>query len=346
MVRELKKIVDIKGINTPATGTRVTVSVGEEGLSSWIDLDNLSFGLQQILILLVAVITAEPDQTICIEEPEMNIHSSSQKMIFSLMRSIEGNRNQFFLTTHSSIFTDVADDVSTYLITKTRGRSTSTPIDHKSDLSLIKQQLGIRNSDIYGSDYVLFVEGDSEYTFFDIILPAMNYRNLGREVRLFNLEGQGNVKRLEQFLIYLREFDTTAFVIMDWNKEIHDDLHDFERRGLLKQNHCKVWQKDFEDLFQSELIVEAMRNLSKAKGFVFNMDVSRLNDERKVKNVAKILKDHMWSENKIDFDKVDLARELANLIVDDIHSKKTRNESDVEKQIREIMVLTSNTRQI
>ena len=71
--------------------------------------------------------------------------------------------------------------------------------------------------------------------------------------------------------------------------EILDDLHDFERRGLLKQNHWKMWQKDFEDLFQSELIVEAMRNLSEAKGFVFNMDVSRLNDERKVKNVLKII---------------------------------------------------------
>jgi predicted ATPase len=41
----------------------------------------MSYGLQQILILLVAIITAEPNEIICIEEPEMNLHSSSQKKI-------------------------------------------------------------------------------------------------------------------------------------------------------------------------------------------------------------------------------------------------------------------------
>ena len=45
----------------------------------------------------------------------------------------------------------------------------------------------------------------------------------------------------------------------------------------------------------------------------------------------------MWSENKIDFDKVGLARELANLIVNDIHSEKNREETNVEKEIKKIM---------
>jgi predicted ATP-dependent endonuclease of OLD family len=334
---ELKKIVDIKDITTPAAGTDVTVSVSEEGLTSWIDLDNLSFGLQQILILLVAIITAEQGQTICIEEPEMNIHSSSQKMIFNLMRSINEDRNQFFLTTHSSIFTDVADDVSTYLITKTRGCSTSMLIEQRSDIRLIKQQLGIRNSDIYGSDCVLFVEGDSEETFFSIIFPAMKYMNLGKEVRLCNLEGQGKVKKLRLFLSYLKEFDTKAFIVMDQNEEIHDDLEDFVKEGLLRENHWIMWSKDFEDLFESEMIVAAMKNLSQAKQFAFNMDVSTLDNERQGKRMARILQEYMYSTNKRDFIKVDLARELANRIVRDIHSEKDREESNVEKEIKKIM---------
>jgi predicted ATP-dependent endonuclease of OLD family len=150
--KELKRIVGIKNITTPAVGPRITVSVSEEGLASRMDLENMSFGLQQILILRVVLITAEPDQTICIEEPEMNIHSSAQKMVFDLIRSRKGYKNQFFLTTHSSIFTAVAEDVNTFLINRTKVGSTSLPIEDRSDLSLIKQQLGIRNSDIYGSD--------------------------------------------------------------------------------------------------------------------------------------------------------------------------------------------------
>jgi hypothetical protein len=53
---------------------------------------------------------------------------------------------------------------------------------------------------------VLYVEGDSEYTFFPMIFQAMGYTNLGKEVRLCNLEGQGKVKKLRLFLSYLKEF--------------------------------------------------------------------------------------------------------------------------------------------
>ena len=193
-------------------------------------------------------------------------------------------------------------------------------IEQTSDLSLIKQQLGIRNSDIYGSDCVLFVEGDSEYTFFPMIFQAMGYTNLGKEVRLYNLEGQGKVKKLRLFLSYLKEFDTKAFIVMDQNKEIREDLRDFVKEGLLKENHWIMWPKDFEDLFESEMIVAAMKNLSHAKQFAFNMDVCTLDNERQRKRVTRILQGYMHSENNIDFIKVDLARELANRIVHDIHS--------------------------
>lgn len=96
----------------------------------------MNYGLQQTLILSVAIITAEANQTICIEEPELNLHSNSQKKLFDLMRSKKNN--QFFLTTHSSIFTDVEYDVATYLINKMKIGSASKRIEARSDLILIK----------------------------------------------------------------------------------------------------------------------------------------------------------------------------------------------------------------
>ncbi|MFZ0511425.1 MAG: AAA family ATPase [Candidatus Nitrosopolaris sp.] len=160
--RELKRIVKVRNLTTAPAGTNVTVNMTEAGLSSNIDLQNMSYGSHQTLILLVAIITAEPNETICIEEPEMNLHSSYQKKLFDLMRATKENDNQFFLTTHSSIFSGVESDVATYLISKTKKGSVTTPIEVKSGLTLIKEQLGIRNSDMYGDDYVIFVEGDSD----------------------------------------------------------------------------------------------------------------------------------------------------------------------------------------
>jgi hypothetical protein len=108
------------------------------------------------------------------------------------------------------------------------------------------------------------------------------------------------------------------------------------KEGLLKDNHWIMWPKDFEDLFESEMIVEAMKNLSQAKQFAFNMDVVTLDKERQEKRVAEILQKYMYSANNIDFNKVDLATELANRIVHDIHSEKHK-ETNVEKEIKKIM---------
>jgi predicted ATP-dependent endonuclease of OLD family len=92
------------------------------------------------------------------------------------------NHNQFFLTTHSSIFTDVESDVATYLISKTKTGSITTPIEVKSDLKLIKEQLGIRNSDMYGDDYVIFVEGDPEDVSFESFFKPFVTRSYERKL--------------------------------------------------------------------------------------------------------------------------------------------------------------------
>ena len=94
------------------------------------------------------------------------------------------------------------EDVATYLITKFGGASKVIPIENKSELKFIKQQLGIRNSDIYGYDYIILLEGDSEETVFDILAPSMGHNQIRKEVRLLNLKGKDNLKKLRHSLLY------------------------------------------------------------------------------------------------------------------------------------------------
>jgi predicted ATPase len=342
--RELKRIGEVKNMATRPVMNNITVSVHEAGLRSNVDLENMSYGLQQTLILLVLIITAESNETICIEEPELNLHSSFQKKVFDMMSSRNENDSQFFLTTHSSIFTAIGNDVTTHLISKIKGASIATPIEVNSDLKLIKEQLGIRNSDIYGDDYVIFVEGDSEYVSFPIIFQALGYTQIGKKIRLSNLKGQGNIKKLRHFLSYLNEFGTKIFVVMDQNEEIHKKLKDFVREKLLQEDHYMMWPRNLEDLFDSEAIIRAMKRLSQDQKFTFSMTVANLEDQRKRKrkSVVAILKEYMDLENNPDFNKVDLAQQLANMIVHEIHSGKEREQTSIEKHIHEIMKVVLN----
>ncbi len=180
----------------------------EKGLNSPLSFSSLSYGTQQILHILILIEEAKAGETLCIEEPENNLHSHVQRKLFKrIIEKAKDNDLQFFITTHSPIFTKLDQDSMTYLVSRDKGFSKVMPIENKSDLKLIKQQLGISNSDIYGDDSLLCVEGDSEEIALPIILQALGYEQLERSVRLYNLKGKDNVKNLEILLGYLKDWE-------------------------------------------------------------------------------------------------------------------------------------------
>lgn len=345
IMNQLPSIVTgITEVTAPPVGSNVTIRMEEEGLTSQIDLVNMSIGLQQTLILLIAMETAQPNQTICIEEPEMNIHSTSQKVLFDLMRK-KAEHNQFFITTHSSIFTAIGEDAATYLVTKVNGKSQAIPIVENNDLKLIKQQLGIRNSDIYGNDYVIFIEGDSEEDALPIIAHVLGYDHFGKSIRIINLEGNGKIVRLKQLLSYLKGSDTVAFLILDGDGDIRKHVDDLVREGLLEKDHVTIWEEgEFEDIFENQRIVDAMNRIAKRDGFTFGITVEQLEKERKSRNVTDILGDYMHNTNKIDLGKRDLARELAYSIVEEIREGNSRKKTRFEETIEKIMQVATATK--
>jgi hypothetical protein len=58
--------------------------------------------------------------------------------------------------------------------------------------------------------------------------------------------------------------------------------------------------------------------------------------------VVAILKEYMHLKNNPDFSKVDLAQELANMIVHEIYSGKEREQTSIEKHIHDIMKVVLN----
>jgi len=328
----------IKSVNLPPIGKDYTVRLDEIGLESQTDFADISTGLHQLMILIVAIEQSKNDQIILIEEPEIHLHASSQKRLFQFIHQ-KSESNQIIITTHSPIFTGVDNSISTHLITRDEGISKITHIDKIEDLKFIKQQLGIRNSDVYGNDYTIFVEGESEEIAFPIVANSVGFDKFGQEVKLVNLKGNSKILKLELFLEYLKNQDTGAFIIADGDGQVSHKVDDFIRRNLIPSEQIKIWKKEFEDTFSVKEIIEAMKDLAKEKSFQFTMTDQELDEGRKSDlKTAKIINDYLNTHDQGNLVKVDLARQLASNIVQDItNNNSDRIQTEFEKEVRKIM---------
>ena len=83
------------------------------------------------------------------------------------------------------------------------------------DLKLIKACLGYRNTDLFGYECVVFIEGYSEDDAFLIIAKALGYDLTNEGIKLINIKGKGAAKKLREYLSYLKDSGVISYVILD-----------------------------------------------------------------------------------------------------------------------------------
>jgi hypothetical protein len=104
-----------------------------------------------------------------------------------------------------------------------------------------------------------------------------------------------DIKKLTQLLHYLKYFDTEPIVMGDGHKEIRDAVEDFTREGLIKGPKYAIVRQngnEFEDLFESNRLVKAMKKVCGSK-LRFELTTEELEAERKSRKAADILEDYM-----------------------------------------------------
>jgi hypothetical protein len=341
--RKLIKLVDrvrrimplITDIISPLSGSNAVLNIREKGLETPTDANNISSGLTQTAILAFGIITRKKNTLITIEEPELHLHASFQRKLFELIQE-ESKNIQFFITSHSTIFTSCTEENCTYLITKPDGASKVIKIQTPKQLRMVKGVLGHRNTDLYGNECAVFIEGESEEVAFPIISESLGIDLTSYGISLVNIKGSGKAKKLEEYLHYLKGSDTTPYIILDGDKKVKEKLQDWEKEGLIQKGNWTVWDKEFEDCFTLELIVEAINDLMKEQGTKFQLTSEQLKKEgKKGKSVVKILK-KIFYENDLTLDKPDLAEKIAHLLAKDLqseHHKPTLPEIEIKKVI-------------
>jgi len=336
---EIVKILPfVEKVLAPLKGNMATVTIKENGLKNLIDLGNISDGIMQVLILVVKILTQRKNTLLMIEEPELHLHASSQRRLFRKIQEIAEKENkQFFITTHSTIFTACNDTTSTFLVVKPEGCTKVIKIRNTEGLRTIKDILGHRNTDLFGYECVVLIEGDSEEIAFPIIAKFMGYDFIEKGIRLINVRGSSRFIKIEEFLKYIKDSGVVAYVIADGNKRVKDKLKDWQREGLLKENHWTIWPMEFEDCFSLDVITRALNEMLKEEGAEIEISKKELQEKMKEgKSVIKVI-EHVLHEKGLSLNKPALAEKIAYIIGEEIKREdheKTEPEKVIEKIIK------------
>ena len=184
--------VDIKKALTPS------LLVETESSDRLIPAVEQGAGTQNFIILALAQYYASGkfprDLIIAFEEPEISLHAGAQRRMWDLITNLSQIiQQQIFVTTHSTIFIDENIE-SIYLVRKIKGETTVTQsIINKEILKI----LGIRGSDYFQSDGLIFVEGLSDYEVYRAWAAA--YKPVSWEGIIFTFIPLGGLNALSDY---------------------------------------------------------------------------------------------------------------------------------------------------
>jgi len=127
-----------------------------------IPLKDSGTGLGQVLAILYVVLISQRPSVIVIDEPQSFLHPGAARKLIEVLRS--NPQHQYIVATHSPSIIS-ASDPKTVTIVRLRSGETSLEqqsTEEASAQSTLLAELGARLSDVFGSDNILWVEGQTE----------------------------------------------------------------------------------------------------------------------------------------------------------------------------------------
>ena len=231
-------------------------------------LSSLGTGYQEIVLIAFVIITT-PARIVCIDEPELHLHPRAQRALLNLISTIEDKR--FFLATHSNHFLDYEiNNKKIYQITNNGKGSVSTEINNSLEITKLIDDLGIRASEIYQTNGIVWVEGPSDRIYVKKWLE-LKYPNLKEGLQFtFQFYGGKVLSHYslndEEFLQYLNllVINKNSFIIIDSDKEGSysiDDLRDTKKRIIAECKTCSMgyWitkGKEIENYLSNRVLFE------------------------------------------------------------------------------------------
>lgn len=170
-------------------GQEIEVTI-ERAFSS--PLWRISASTARIISLAYLLIASPVNQIIILDEPGLYLHPKGERALARKLENLSRN-HQIFLSTHSSRFLIG----HAFIVELRKGWTKINPAQGKKSMKKVAKLLGIRPSDSFGSDVVVFTEGRTDarvYRVFEDKIKENERRSIITRVAYIGVGGWTNIK--------------------------------------------------------------------------------------------------------------------------------------------------------
>lgn len=190
---------------------------------------------------------------------------------------------------------------------------------------------------------ILVVEGYGEYENIPRIAKALGLDFNISAIRIENLKGIGEFKKLERYIDNYHNLQTVVYILLDnenRSRQLKKKIIGIPskygvNRKITKSEYIKIWNKNFEfDNFTDDEIAVSMSKQSQGK---YNFKKKEINFARKGnKKIQDIYKDRVG----FDLNKRELDKDLTNIIIKEIEENNIKILKKKRNIIDEIIKIT------
>jgi len=138
-----------------------------------VPLSESGTGIGQVLAILYVVMTSNRPQVIIIDEPQSFLHPGAARKLVEFLSL--NQQHQFIMATHSPTIIAAADPRTITLVRYEDGQSVVEQLDAKKEkgIQAALAEVGVRLSDSFGADNILWVEGRTEEKCYRLIIEKL-----------------------------------------------------------------------------------------------------------------------------------------------------------------------------
>lgn len=226
----------------------------KKGESKQHEIYNLGDGLQTIIAILFPVFMRRHKETrVFIEEPEVHLHPDWQIKLLNALKQFD--KHQYFISTHSASFINDSES-SIYSIKKENEKSviSFTNLDDKK--AEIIYELGYKPSDLFLTNYILWVEGPSDKIYFNYWIKKLAPElRQGFHFSLMTYYGE-NYKYLmkdgdEFSLTFVKNINQNFGIVLDSDRKNPSEKYPEDKKrikSIFLNNNSFCWLTKFREI--------------------------------------------------------------------------------------------------
>jgi predicted ATPase len=165
-------------------------------------------GIGQVLSILFVVLTAHHPRIIIIDEPQSFLHPGAAKKLIEILKELSKNgrfqEHQYIISTHSPTIIAAAEPTTITMLKYTEDCETKiSTMDSKDtrELRCLLDEVGVRLSDVFGMDKILWVEGPTEEKCYPQIITNILKKSL-RGIQILAVKNTGDLEGRRAHIIF------------------------------------------------------------------------------------------------------------------------------------------------